>query len=265
MRKLYTIILVCNTLIALSQDKKIKTEERTFLNKENKITGFQLVEYDAAGRIISSKYFNGNKTLESSAIHEFDENGNPSKEINYDSEGKIEDFWNHYPDQNGNDTLLKYGFPKRNEYYFEKYKNTYDKENKLIKEERCQNNDTVNFVYVFSYNTKGEKTSMLSYLYEEPSEDFYYAYDNKGRLIEEKLFSPDDEGKQEINTIWQYEYADDNLLVKETVSSLASYLEEKTVNIYTHQYKKKKKLVIEETELKNNVVEEKTKYKYTFY
>ncbi|MFZ9847573.1 MAG: hypothetical protein ACO3EE_05420 [Flavobacteriales bacterium] len=136
---------------------------------------------------------------------------------------------------------------------------------KMIKQERCENNDTVNFVYHYSYDSYGNKISCISLLYGQPSEDYYYKYDTRGNIIEEKLYSPNDEGKQEINTIWEYFYDDDNLKIKEKASSLASYLTTKKVSIYSFEYKKENHLPLEKIEKKNNTFEKKTKYKYTFY
>ncbi|MFZ9847572.1 MAG: hypothetical protein ACO3EE_05415 [Flavobacteriales bacterium] len=129
MKIIYTLFTIFCSLSLFAQQNKIKTEEQTFFDEKKKITSYKTIEYDISGNIISVKYFNAENKLESSSIYEFNSTNILIKETNYDGEGKVEDVWNHYIDENGQDTLIKYGFPKRND-YFEKYKNTYNNEKK---------------------------------------------------------------------------------------------------------------------------------------
>jgi hypothetical protein len=263
MKLVFTIFLFFSSIILVAQNKKIKLEEQTFLDVNDSIIGYKIIEYDSLGRKVSTYNYDKDWNTQTHSIYQYA--SNYWKETYYDEHKVIEEIFEHFTDEYGNDTLLKYEYPKRLNSGIEKFKYYYEPLSKKVTKAEAP----IGIILV-TYNSKGLISSKQTN-FGSPKKLIYYTYDAVGRKSTTKFTQANlidrsgEYDKEKLVELWKYEYAKDSSYTKATICHSATYNKKKYKEIILQEYIKEGGFITEETVKKNEIFEKKTKYKYTFY
>ena len=240
-RTLITIFLIINTSLLFSQSnnveniksagiKSIVTKSFSVVDGKKQLLDTKSYDFDVKGNVTTVKF--DTSGFFNKIIYKYDTNGNIIEEKMYKQTKNVRTYKYEYniSDKKESCVSLNYSEDQDVEINY-----TYDNKGNLVQEESLSGNKKFGFKYVYDKNSR--KTEMVAYNPTKIEKKFYYYYDAKGLLIEEKgvlYWAGSKTAKHNFFSRKSFKYNDNKELIE-----MSYYLTDQLFEKYLYFYNEK--------------------------